>query len=157
MGLFDNGIRGLLDSNQFAIPDHMAGIKETLVENAMTARQPGLFRRGGRLWDVVGVLGDAATGQPGYAQSVLNRQEMERRAKQYQPERQGSLADWEAQQKRKLGHPNLADADIVQDHNFWKRTPTFDQPQEWLSNSIDPVPWVGTRYISGWPARTFSS
>lgn len=157
MGFFDNRFRGLLDSNQFAISDHMGGIKESLAENAMAARKPGLFGRGSKLWDVVGVLGDAATGQPGYAQSALKREEMERRAKQYQPERQGNMADWEARQKWKLGHPQPADADIAQDHDFWKGTPSPDQPLEWLNNSINPVPWVGTPYISRWPARTFSS
>lgn len=87
MGFFDNRFRGLLDSNQFAISDHMGGIKESLAENAMAARKPGLFGRGSKLWDVVGVLGDAATGQPGYAQSALKREEMDRREKLRRQER----------------------------------------------------------------------
>lgn len=88
MTYFDKGIRGLLDPMLFAIPDHGAGIKDTLVQNAMRPRKPGLFGRESKLWDILGVLGDAATGQSGYGRTVMERQQQERQDRERLRERQ---------------------------------------------------------------------
>jgi hypothetical protein len=125
MGLFDfgrpsGGLLGHVSGAQ--VPDAMSGINEALLRNAQM--QPSGGGIGGFLTKIGGVLGDAFTGNPAYANTVwrdrMIQQQMQQEAEQRQRQRAESLQDFEAKERIKQQYDTPDIPSIAKEEQYWR-------------------------------------
>lgn len=143
-----NGLASLFGQQPQMPQQQPQGLAELLSQGAiqpqmpeLTAPQanlpkPGAFAKGGKGWEILGIIGDALQtaggGQATYAPYVMNQRDLEtdgrRRLEEYQRERQDKLSDWLFQQTWQINNPEKPA--MVRDLEAW-RSMTPEQQAEY--------------------------
>ena len=173
-----NGLASLFNQRPQMLQQQPQGLAELLGQPIqpqmpeLTAPQanlpkPGAFAKGGKGWEILGIIGDALQtaggGQATYAPYVMNQRDLETQgrqkleqlmalAQQKQADRQAALQDWQLKQQYSRENPDPTNAArMAQEAGFQPGTPQYQQAI--LQYMQRPIMIGGEAYGYGQPPQ----